>query len=314
MRLIYNQKQIVIESHMSDSNVGGRKNKSGINHIWLINRIIHDQLTSVKKKPVVIQQYDFKQMFDGMDSSEACGDLFNYGVKDEHLKLIHEANREVVINVKTPQGLSSDYKLTNRIMQGDTWASALASAQVDAFGKELIEDEPDYLYRFMGKVPIPLLGQVDDLIGISDAGFRSEQLNSYVNVKAADKELQFGQDKCKTMLVSKVSPQIFLKPKLTVDTWELSHERNGDMKEEYTGKAQMKEEVSLMYLGFMLSKKGTNIENIKHKGNRSIGVQKQIMKMIEPLGNFTFECALIYIKSLIRNSVLYAAEVMYSIK
>ena len=218
MRLIYNQKQIVIESHMSYSNVGGRKNKSDINHIWLINRIIHDQLTSVKKKPVVIQQYDFKQMFDGMDSSEACGDLFNYGVKDEHLKLIHEANREVVINVKTPQGLSSDYKLTNRIMQGDTWASALASAQVDAFGKELIEDEPDYLYRFMGKVPIPLLGQVADLIGISDAGFRSEQLNSYVNVKAADKELQFGQDKCKTMLVSKVSPPNCLKPKLTVDT------------------------------------------------------------------------------------------------
>ena len=113
MRLIYNQKQIVIESHMSDSNVGGRKNKSGINHIWLINRIIHDQLTSVKKKPVVIQQYDFKHMFDGMDSSEACGDLFNYGVKDEHSKLIHEANREVVINVKTPHGLKSDYKLTN---------------------------------------------------------------------------------------------------------------------------------------------------------------------------------------------------------
>ena len=166
----------------------------------------------------------------------------------------------------------------------------------------------------MGKVPMPLLGQVDDLIGISDAGFRSEQLNSYVNVKAADKELQFGQDKCKTMLVLKVSPQNFLKPKLTVDTWELSHEKNGDMKEEYTGKAQMKEEVSLMYLGFMLSKKGTNIENIKHKGNRSIGVQKQIIKMIEPLGHFTFECALIYIQSLIRNSVLYSAEVMYSIK
>ena len=126
-------------------------------------------------------------MFDDMDSSEACGDLFNYGVKDEHLKLIHEANREVVINVKTSHGLSRDYTLTNRIMQGDTWASALASAQVDAFGKELIEEEPDYIYRFMGEVPIPLLGQVDDLIGVAEAGYKSEQLNSYVNVKAADK-------------------------------------------------------------------------------------------------------------------------------
>ena len=116
---------------------------------------------------------------------------------------------------------------------------------------------------------------------ISEAGFKSEQLNSYVNLKAADKELPFGQDKCKTMLVSKVSPQNCLKHKLTVDTWELTHEKNGDTKDVYTGKAQMKEEVRLMYLGFMLSEKGTNIENIRQKGNRSIGVQKQIIKMIE---------------------------------
>jgi hypothetical protein len=49
MRLIYNQKNHTLDSHMSDSNVGGRKHKSGINHIWTLNRIIHDQLTSVKK-------------------------------------------------------------------------------------------------------------------------------------------------------------------------------------------------------------------------------------------------------------------------
>ena len=36
--------------------------------------------------------------------------------------------------------------------------------------------------------------------------------------------------------------------------------------------------------------------------------------MIERLGHFTFECALIYIQSLIRYSVLFAAEAMYSIK
>jgi hypothetical protein len=42
------------------------------------------------------------QMFDGMDSSEACGDIFEYGVRDDHLQLIHEANKEVVISVKTP--------------------------------------------------------------------------------------------------------------------------------------------------------------------------------------------------------------------
>ena len=103
-------------------------------------------------------------MFDGMDASEACGDMFEYGVNDDHLKLIHEANIEVVINVKTPQGLSNEYTLTNKVMQGDTWAPALASAQVDAFGKEMLEEQPSFMFRFLGEVAIPLLGQVDDLI------------------------------------------------------------------------------------------------------------------------------------------------------
>ena len=86
MILIFNLKHETIDSLMSDSNVGGRQNKSGINHIWVINNIFHDQLTSVKNKPVVIQQYDYQQMFDSMDASEACGDMYNYGVNDEHLK------------------------------------------------------------------------------------------------------------------------------------------------------------------------------------------------------------------------------------
>ena len=53
MKLLYNTKYETLNSNMSDSNVGGRKLKSGINHIWVVNRIIHDQITSVRKKTCV---------------------------------------------------------------------------------------------------------------------------------------------------------------------------------------------------------------------------------------------------------------------
>ena len=76
MRLIFNLKSQTLDTHMSDSNVGGRKNKSGINHIWVMQSIIYNTLGSVKKTPIVVQQYDYRQMFDGMDSREACGDIF----------------------------------------------------------------------------------------------------------------------------------------------------------------------------------------------------------------------------------------------
>ena len=110
-------------------------------------------------------------MFDGMENSEACGDIFNYGVNDNHLRLIHEANKTVVINVKTPHGVSGDFTLKPRIMRGDTWAPTMASAQVDSFGKEMLENKPSFIYMFKGEVAIPLLCQVDDLLGVAEAGF-----------------------------------------------------------------------------------------------------------------------------------------------
>ena len=313
MTLIYNLKKLKVEAHMSDSNMGGRTNKSCTYHIWILNGIIHDQLSSIRKTPVVIQQYDFCQMFDGMENSEACGDIFNYGVNDDHLKLIHEANREVVINVKTPHGISGDYTLTQRIMQGDTWAPSMASAQVDSFGKEMLEEKPKFMYKYMEEVSIPLLGMVDDLIGITNAGYKTNQLNAFVNVKAADKDLQFGIEKCKSMIVSKKNPYTFQIPALSVDSWEIKHEENGDIKETYTGKQNMKLEDSLMYLGHVVSKKGGNIQNILHKRNKAIGTERLIMKLIQNMGPYTFEGALIYIQTLIRNSILYASETMYNV-
>ena len=138
MRLLYNFKSQKVDMHISDSNVGRRKRNSGTNHIWMINRIIHDHRSSVNKHLIVLQQYDYRQMFDGMDSSKACGDMYIYGVNDDHLNLLHEANKSIVINVRTPYGVTDDYTITNKVMQGDTWASAMASSQADSFGKEML--------------------------------------------------------------------------------------------------------------------------------------------------------------------------------
>ena len=74
----------------------------------------------------------------------------------------------------------------------------MASNQVDTFGKQLLEEEPEYLYKYMGYVPVGVLKMIDDLAGISESGVKAVQLNSYINVKTAEKLLQFGLEKCHT--------------------------------------------------------------------------------------------------------------------
>ena len=121
MRLIYNTKYETLNSNMSDSNVGGRKEKSSINHIFVINGIIHETLSSKKNKPVTLQIFDFKQMGDSMVLKETISDLYDSGIKDNMLQLLYEANRNVRFRVKKSSGLSVENTLDEIVLQGDTW-------------------------------------------------------------------------------------------------------------------------------------------------------------------------------------------------
>ena len=135
--------------------------------------------------------------------------------------------------------------------------------------------------------------------------------NFVKNLLKPDKELQFGTSKCKTMIVTKVKPEQFQKPELKVDSWEATHAEDGSINEYFRGKVNIEEENSLIYLGFMLSKNGDNMKNIIHKHDKTIGTKKQLLKLMEPLGSYTFEGAFIYIHSLLRSTLLYEALQVY---
>ena len=154
MRLLYDTKYETINQNMSDSNVGGRKKMSCINHIFILNGIIHETLSSKLNKPVTIQIYDFMQMFDSMKLEEAISDLYDSGMTDDTLSLLYDSNTNISVKVKTSYGLSAENKSSKLVLQGDTWGPLMASNQVDKFGKQLFEEDPDYVYKYKGYVPI----------------------------------------------------------------------------------------------------------------------------------------------------------------
>ena len=139
-------------------------------------------------------------------------------------------------------------------------------------------------------------------------------MNSYINVKTADKYLQFGPDKCKIMLVGSMKQkQDFHKPNLDVDTWQVTHNIEGTIIETFEGKTNMQEVQEMLYLGAVISCDGKNSKNIIHKQNRALGTQKHIISMVNELGKYTLECGFIYLNSLLRGSILYAANAMMNI-
>ena len=190
MRMIYDMKYQTVDRFMSDCQMGARKRKGCKNNIFVINGIIHEVMKSKRMSPVVLQIYDYQQMFDSIDLELALSDIYDAGVDDDTLVLLHQANQEIDMAVKTPNGLTERQTVKNIVLQGDTFGSILASNQVDTIGKECVAAGHGYLFK--NKLPVAFLGLVDDIIGVSEAGVNAQKLNAFINIKTAEKTLQFG--------------------------------------------------------------------------------------------------------------------------
>ena len=231
--------------------------------------------------------------------------------------LLHQANAEVQMAVKTPAGLTDRQTITDSVLQGDTWGSILASAQVDSIGQECMEAGHYYLYK--DKLPVGFLGLVDDIVSISEAGYKAQQQNVFLNLKTAEKSLKFGVKKCKSLLISKNKSDFY--SDLMVDKWEVKYEDNPltgdlDLVEEFCGQTRLERVDKQMYLGFVISSVGDNMANIEHVKNKSIGIVKKIFNKLNSLHlkQYYFECSKIFLNVLLRPSILYASEAYYNLK
>ena len=92
---------------MSDCQMGGRKKKGCRNNILILNGIIHEVVANKKADPVVLQIYDYRQMFDAINLEEAISDAFDVGINDDELTLIYKANKDIQMAINTPNGLTS---------------------------------------------------------------------------------------------------------------------------------------------------------------------------------------------------------------
>ena len=102
MKMMYKEIYETIDNSMSDSQIGSRKAKNIRNHIWVLNSVICDVLSSKKKKSIDIGIYDYRQCFDSLWLEECLNDMYAGGLQNDKFNLLYEANADVNIAVRTP--------------------------------------------------------------------------------------------------------------------------------------------------------------------------------------------------------------------
>ena len=220
--------------------------------------------------------------------------------------------------VKTSHGLSERETVKDLVLQGDKFGSLMASVQVDKIGQESMKR--GYHYSYKKSLPIGFLGLVDDIVGISESGHKASELNAFMNIKTAEKTLQFGPKKCKFMIVGKCDSAL-KSQSLQVDHWTSKHVVNNttgeqDLIETYEGKVNMERTEEYKYLGFIISSRGNNMANIRNIKNKSIGVIRKFLSKLGSLNlnQYYFECGKILMNSILRGTILYAADMYYDLK
>ena len=299
---------------MSDSNVGGRKRKNIRNHLFIVNGIITEALK--QKKNIDIEILDYKQCFDSMWLDETINDLFEAGMQNDNLNVIYNLNKNDKVAVITPHGLTERVNIEKIVMQGENLAPLECSVQVDSFGKECLEQKK-YLFYYRGKIEVPPLSMVDDLLCISSCGINSVIMNSFIKAKTNFKKLQFGETKCHKIHVGKNTN---LCPKLSVDKWKVGAieqvETNKPSVEDiFDGSHKIEETCDEKYLGDIISNSGKNDKNIASRVKKGYGIIKLIISILEEVsfGRYYFQVAKILRESLFINSILLNSEVWYNI-
>ena len=61
LKLIYQDKMKIIDSHMTDFQIGGRRGRNVRDRLFIVNGIMQEALSSVKSKPINIIIADFQQ-------------------------------------------------------------------------------------------------------------------------------------------------------------------------------------------------------------------------------------------------------------
>jgi hypothetical protein len=188
---------------MSDSNVGGRSNRSIRDNLFVLSAVINDAL-GYQQIEIDIQFYDLAQAFDSMWYQETMNDMWDSMVtRDDKFALISEMNREVDLFVKTPVGDTEVFTMKEIEQQGTGLGPIKCSNQMDSISKECIRDNPEILYKYRNVVSIPPLGMIHDLGAVARCGPESVILNAVINAKITMKKLEYNKTKCVKLHICK---------------------------------------------------------------------------------------------------------------
>ena len=187
-RLLFNDVYPMIDSNLTDANVGSRNVRNIRDNLFVLNAITNS-VAKGDERPCDVQAYDVEKCYDALWAQECINDFYDNGCVNDKLALMHLENQNAQVAIKTSKGITERINIQNIIMQGTVMAGLFCTATTDKLAKIVYENKK-LLYLYKGKVQVPPLMMVDDIITISECSSTSIAMNATVNKFAESKKLK----------------------------------------------------------------------------------------------------------------------------
>ena len=285
--LIYKDEYPNLDKKLSDCNVGGRRGRNVRDNIFVLNAILNS-ISKGTKEAHDIQVYDNEQCFDSLWLQECINALYEAEFTNDKLSLLFLLNSHAQVAIKNSSGITERRSMFNIVMQGTVWGTMFCVAIMNKLIK-LVHENPDLLFFYKGKVAVPPLEMVDDVLAIQKCGPTSEAINTTINSFMETEKLTLSHSKTHVIHVGKNRDKC---SNLKV------HDKNMDNSD--------KEK----YLGDKIDTSGKPRATILDRKAKGYGIVGQIVAITEeaPLGMWRMRSAMLLRDAMLVNSMLFNSE------
>ena len=279
-RLIKNRIQSSMEK-IDLCQAGSRSNRGPPDNLFILNAVIDHAI--YLGKSVHITTYDYEQAFDSLWLEDCILSFQRLGVPDYILQMIYNLNKQAVIKVKTPYGLTPTANVADTVQQGRVLAPDLCSASTGEYcglNKGVA----------IGNYIVSSLAFVDDLLDLSQDSDDAETAHLNSLSFSCRKKIKHNSTKCKGLVVNK--------------------KKNERLPIMFIGDERIKHVSYSKYLGDIIQENGKNSELIKDRISRGTAVMLRIEAILTEIqfGRHTIEVSLLLYHSLFLSSILFNSQ------